>query len=87
MPALRKFHFVAIPILFIVSAYIRFNAELVSDAAWFLYVANGLLHGKSLYVNFMEVNPPLGMWLTVPIQWLALHLNLAPIPLDRKSVV
>lgn len=80
MLAHPSFRFVAIASLFLVSVYVRFHAELVSDAAWYLYVADGLLHGKSLYVDFMEVNPPLGMWLTVPIQWIANELHLAPIP-------
>ena len=65
-----------VAILFLIQFIIRFRSELVSDAAWYLYVADGLLHGKTLYQDFVEVNPPLGIWLTVPIVWIA---NLASI--------
>jgi hypothetical protein len=56
--------------LFIVQAVLRFQSELVSDAAWYLYVADGLLHGKRMYVDYLEVNPPLAFWIMVPIAWL-----------------
>jgi hypothetical protein len=35
--------------------------------SWYIHVARGVLDGKKLYVDFVEVNPPLGMWLTVPV--------------------
>ncbi|HLA02959.1 MAG TPA: hypothetical protein VJ019_09375 [Aestuariivirga sp.] len=61
---------VSVMALFIIQAVIRFRSDINHDAAWYLYVADGLLHGKQLYTDFLEVNPPLGMWLTVPIVWL-----------------
>lgn len=56
--------------LFVIQAIIRFQSDIIHDAAWYLYVADGLLHGKHLYTDFIEVNPPLGIWLTLPVAWL-----------------
>lgn len=41
------------------------------DMAWILYQTNAMLDGAKPYVNFVEVNPPLIFWLTVPAAWLA----------------
>jgi hypothetical protein len=56
--------------LFIIQAIIRFRSSIHHDVAWYLYIADGLLHGKHLYTDFLEVNPPLGIWLTLPVVWL-----------------
>lgn len=56
----------AILALFAAQAVLRFASEINHDTGWYLYVAAGLLDGKSLYHDFVEVNPPLAMWLTVP---------------------
>ena len=61
----------AIVLFFIIQVAIRWRAELVSDAAWFIYIASGLLDGKILYKDFIEVNPPLGIWLMVQIVWIS----------------
>ena len=53
--------------LFLVQAVFRFHSDLNHDTAWYLHVAAGLLDGKQLYRDFIEVNPPLGIWLTVPV--------------------
>jgi hypothetical protein len=63
--------FAIIAALFIVQAWVQFNAPLIHDASWYLHVARGLMRGKHLYTDFIEVNPPLGMWLMVPVVWLA----------------
>ena len=52
--------------LFAAQIALRFNSEINHDTGWYLYVAGGLLDGKQLYTDFVEVNPPLVMWLTVP---------------------
>jgi hypothetical protein len=51
--------------------YLRFQSDIIQDAAWFIYVAEQLLQGQSLYADIKEVNPPLGMWVFVPILWVA----------------
>ena len=66
----RSLTIAGIVALFVIQAIIRFRSDIHHDAAWYLYVADGMLHGKQLYKDFIEVNPPLGMWLTVPVVWL-----------------
>ena len=53
--------------LFVLQAIFRFQSDLNHDTAWYLHVAAGLLDGKRLYSDFIEVNPPLGIWLMVPV--------------------
>ena len=69
----------AIAVLFAIQIAIRFGSELNHDTAWFLYVAQGLLGGGELYRDFVEVNPPLAIWLTVPVVMLGRATGLAPI--------
>lgn len=57
----------ALAALFLLQAAFRFQSDLNHDTAWYLHVAAGLLDGKQLYREFIEVNPPLGIWLTVPV--------------------
>lgn len=71
----RNFLFAVIGVLFAVQAYLRFQSDIIQDVAWFIYVANQLLHGKTLYADILEVNPPLGMWMIVPIVWIAEKLH------------
>lgn len=61
----------SIAALFLVQIYLRFQSDIIQDCAWFLYVAEQLLKGKTLYADIKEVNPPLGMWMIVPIVWAA----------------
>ncbi len=67
----RNLFIAVIAALFALQAYLRFQSDIIPDAAWFIYVADQLLHGKTLYADIIEVNPPLGMWLVVPIVWVA----------------
>jgi hypothetical protein len=39
------------------------SAPLKDDNAWLFYVSRALLHGERLYVDVVEVNPPLIIWL------------------------
>lgn len=41
------------------------------DAAWYLYVAGAWLDGKRLYVDILEVSPPVIVWLSAPAVALA----------------
>jgi hypothetical protein len=56
-----------IGLFFAVLTYMQLNAPISHDVSWYIHVARGVLDGKKLYVDFVEVNPPLGMWLTVPV--------------------
>jgi hypothetical protein len=54
------------------------RVPLKDDVAWLLYVARRWLAGRELYVDVVEVNPPLIVWISaVPIQ-LAQWLGTAP---------
>lgn len=65
-------------LLFAVQGVIRFGAQINHDTAWFIHIANGLLDGKRLYVDFVEVNPPLAIWLIVPSTALARLCGIEP---------
>ncbi|WP_374580271.1 hypothetical protein [Pseudoduganella sp.] len=43
------------------------------DVAYLLYAAGRVLRGATLYVDVPEINPPLIVWLKLPLAWLALH--------------
>ncbi|HEX3348123.1 MAG TPA: hypothetical protein VHS58_08490 [Acetobacteraceae bacterium] len=45
--------------------------EMKDDIAWLLYVAQQWLHGSRLYVDVVEVNPPLIVWICALPAWLA----------------
>ena len=40
------------------------------DLLWRLYIADGLLNGKVMYRDLLEVNPPLWFWAALPAAWL-----------------
>jgi hypothetical protein len=39
------------------------------DVAWYLYLAHRVLQGDVLYRDFIESNPPLIVWLCLPVAW------------------
>jgi hypothetical protein len=41
-----------------------------ADSLWRLHIAKGILEGKSLYHDFIEVNPPLWFWGALPAAFL-----------------
>lgn len=41
------------------------------DLLWRMHIADGLLAGKVMYRDFLEVNPPLWFWAALPAAWLA----------------
>jgi hypothetical protein len=47
------------------------RTPLKDDIAWLLYVAQQWLHGRHLYVDLVEVNPPLIVWICAVPEWLA----------------
>lgn len=48
------------------------------DASWLLYLGGRLLDGGRLYIDYTEVNPPLIVWLSMAVAWLARQASLAP---------
>ncbi|HEU5041745.1 MAG TPA: hypothetical protein VFT84_13025, partial [Gemmatimonadales bacterium] len=57
------------------------------DVAWLLYMAERLRAGARLYVDLVEVNPPLIVWLNVPAVTLAALLGCSPVLVYRCLVL
>ncbi len=69
--------------LFLAGAWRALAAPVHHDLAWYFHVATRVLHGAEPYVDVLEVNPPLVLFLTVPVQALADMLGAAPSMLFR----
>jgi hypothetical protein len=72
---------VALFVLLVVHAFILavdVRAPQKDDVAWLLYVARKWLGGKRLYIDLVEVNPPLIVWIYAIPAKLADWLQLAP---------
>ncbi len=41
------------------------------DVVWQMWIAQQLLHSAKLYVDILEVNPPLWFWMALPVQQVA----------------
>ena len=63
--------------LVVVAGALLWNAELVNDVAWQLWVARQLAHGVTLYTDIIEVNPPLWFWAAIPVVDLAQLLGVS----------
>ena len=53
------------------------RAPLNTDSGWLLVAAGRVLDGQRLYIDVIEVNPPLIVWLLLPSAWSARHFGLA----------
>jgi len=62
---------VAALLLVAAAGALQWNAPMVNDVAWQLWVARQLAHGTNLYTDIIEINPPLWFWAAVPIVDLA----------------
>lgn len=64
--------FRALTALIFLTAIIRFSfSSLNHDVSWMLYCAQQMQAGKTLYVDMLEVNPPLIIWLAHPAVWIS----------------
>ncbi len=67
------------------------RTPLKDDIAWLLYVARRWMAGRALYVDLVEVNPPLIVWLSaVPIQigaWLDIDPQRVAMPFFIAAVL
>lgn len=57
-----------------------------SDTLWLLHVAGRILDGSRLYLDIIEVNPPLIFWLALPVVQLARWIDIDPLTLWRLTV-
>jgi hypothetical protein len=56
-----------------VGGWLAFVSPLNHDVAWGLYSARRVLEGARPYVDFVETNPPLFIYLSLPLEWIALR--------------
>ena len=49
----------------------EYRRPLNPDAAWLLYAAGRVLQGERLYRDLLEINPPLIVWLNLPVAWVS----------------
>lgn len=74
-------------LLVVLAAVPEFAGRTLPDTGWLLYAAGELLNGATLYVDLVEVNPPLIVWLnTIPVA-LARVASLSPILVYRVLVL
>ncbi|HEY4040309.1 MAG TPA: hypothetical protein VGM32_00525 [Rhodopila sp.] len=62
--------------------FLALRSPLKDDIAWLLYVARRWLAGRELYVDVVEVNPPLIIWISAVLLEIAQWLDV-----DAQSVV
>lgn len=68
----------AVAVLLVVAAgAMLWNAELVNDVAWQLWVGRQLAHGVAMYTDILETKPPLWFWMAVPVVDLAQSLGVS----------
>ena len=56
----------ALGLAFAISLWRVLNQSLFDDCGWFVFAIGRMLDGGRLYVDIMEVNPPLFFWLMTP---------------------
>ena len=71
--------------------FIVLRLPLKDDVAWLLYVARRWMAGRELYVDVIEVNPPLIVWIsTIPIHiaaWLDIQPEKVAMPFFMTAVL
>lgn len=71
--------------------FVTMRSPLKDDIAWLLYVARRWMGGRELYVDVVEVNPPLIVWIsTLPLQiaeWLGVGVQFVVIPVFATAVL
>jgi hypothetical protein len=71
--------------------FIALRSPLKDDIAWLLYVARRWLAGRELYVDLVEVNPPLIVWISaVPLEiarWLDVGTQFVAMPVFVAAVL
>ncbi len=71
--------------------FISLRLPMKDDIAWLLYVARRWMAGRELYVDVVEVNPPLIVWISaIPIKlarWLAVDPQFVAMPFFVSMVL
>ena len=83
-PAVTAVSLMLLTAVVAVVLFVALRSPLKDDIAWLLYVARRWLDGRELYVDVVEVNPPLIIWLSaIPIRladWLNTSSQITVIP-------
>jgi hypothetical protein len=71
--------------------FVSLRSPLKDDIAWLLYVARRWMAGRELYIDMVEVNPPLIIWISaVPLQiaqWFGIGIQLVVMPVFVSAVL
>jgi len=71
--------------------FVALRSPLKDDIAWLLYVARRWMAGRELYIDVVEVNPPLIIWISaVPLQiarWLSVDTQFVVMPVFVAAVL
>ncbi len=71
--------------------FVAIRSPLKDDIAWLLYVARRWLAGRELYIDVVEVNPPLIVWISaIPIglaRWLNVDTQLVALSVFVTAVL
>lgn len=73
--------------IFAFGAVAAFQYPLNHDVAWILAIGDRVLSGQRLYVDVIELNPPLIVWLNLPVVAAAHVLHIDPGTLFRLVVL
>jgi hypothetical protein len=67
------------------------ESPLKDDIAWLVHIAKDVLHGKRLYVDDIEINPPLVVWLLIaPVaiaKWTGISANILVVLLSTAIIL
>ena len=71
--------------------FIALRSPLKDDIAWLLYVARRWMAGRELYIDVVEVNPPLIVWISaIPLEiarWLNVDTQFVAMPVFVAGVL
>jgi hypothetical protein len=73
--------------LVLLGAVPQLLARPIPDVSWLLYAAERILDGARPYVDVVEVNPPLIVWLNVCIAAIGRAAGVAPLLIYRLAVI
>src|SRR5580698_5618612 len=88
-PSVVRAAVTAISVLLLLTAlgivlFVMLRTPLKDDIAWLLYVAHRWMSGRELYVDVIEVNPPLIIWMSaLPLtvaRWAGISPQFVAIP-------
>ncbi len=90
-PAVAAIGLVILAAIVVLVLFIALRSPLKDDIAWLLYVARRWLAGRELYIDVVEVNPPLIVWISaIPLEiagWLNVDAQIVAMPFFVAAVL